>query len=161
MDKPSDQKPVRELLRHTLATIAYRGGKTIRNAPPQFAEFNDNGKTPAKLLAHIGDLMDWALSMASGASKWNESKPLPWDQERERFFRSLKSFDDYLASDQPLQAGPEKLFQGPIADALTHIGQLAMMRRLAGSPISGENYFVADITTGRVGDDQAPPQHTF
>src|SRR6516165_4188568 len=122
MDKSADQKSVRELLRHTLATIAYRGGKAIRNAPPQFAEFDGSGKTPAKLLAHIGDLMDWALSMASGNQTWHDSKPLPWDQERERFFRSLKGFDDYLASNEPLNAAPEKLFQGPIADTLTHIG---------------------------------------
>jgi hypothetical protein len=153
--------PKRELLRHTLATLAYRGGKTVRNAPPGFAGFDGAGRTPGKILAHIGDLLDWALSMADGTRQWHDSKPLTWDQEAERFFAALKKFDDFLASSQPMQAPPEKLFQGPIADALTHVGQLAMMRRLAGSPIVGENYFVADIVVGRVGEDQTAPKRTF
>lgn len=153
--------PKRELLRHTLATLAYRGGKTVRNAPAEFAEFNGAGRTPGTILAHMGDLLDWALSMADGTRKWHDSQPLAWDEEVKRFFAVLKKFDDYLASDQPMQAPAEKLFQGPIADALTHVGQLAMMRRLAGSPIVGENYFVADIATGRVGEEQTAPKRTF
>jgi len=143
--------PKRELLRHTVTTLAYRAGKTVRGAPAEFASFNGAGRTPVQILAHIGDLLDWALSMADGSGKWHDSPPLPWDQESERFFAALKRFDDYLASAEPLQAPPEKLFQGPVADALTHVGQLAMLRRLAGAPITGENYFVADIAIGRVG----------
>ena len=153
--------PKRVLLRHTLATLAYRGGKTVRNAPAGFADFSGAGRTPGQILAHIGDLLDWALSMANGTRQWHDSKPLPWDQEAERFFSALKSFDDFLASAEPLQAPAEKLFQGPIADALTHVGQLAMMRRLAGSPMVGENYFVADIAVGRVGAEQTAPKQTF
>jgi len=153
--------PKRVLLRHTLATLAYRGGKTVRNAPAGFADFSGAGRTPGQILAHIGDLLDWALSMANGTRQWHDSKPLPWDQEAERFFSALKSFDDFLASAEPLQAPAEKLFQGPIADALTHVGQLAMLRRLAGSPIVGENYFVADIAVGRVGAEQPAPKRTF
>ena len=153
----------RALLRHTLATLAYRGGKTIRNAPPSFANYGapDSSRTPAKILAHIGDLMDWALSMVEGTQKWQDSKTLPWEQECERFYAALKKLDDYLASEKPLQAPAERLFQGPIADALTHVGQLAMLRRMAGAPIKGENYFVADITVGRVGADQAAPRKAF
>lgn len=150
-----------ELLRHTLATLAYRGGKTVRNAPEGFADFNGGGRAPGKILAHIGDLIDWGLSMADGSRKWHDSQPLPWEQEGNRMSASLKKFDDYLASGQPLEASVEKLFQGPIADALTHVGQLAMLRRMAGAPIQGENYFAADIATGRVGADQAPPRKPF
>ncbi len=153
--------PKRELLRHTLATLAYRGGKTVRNAPADFASFAGAGRTPEKILAHIGDLLDWALSMANGKRQWHDSTPLPWDQESARFFAALKNFDDYLASSEPLQAPAEKLFQGPIADALTHVGQLAMMRRLDGAPIQGENYFAADIAIGRVGAEQTPPKRPF
>lgn len=153
----------RTLLRHTLATLAYRGGKAIRNAPASFADYGapDSSRTPAKILAHIGDLMDWGLSMADGRRQWHDSTPLEWDKECERFFAAVKKFDDYLASDQPLQAPIEKLFQGPVADALTHVGQIAMLRRLSGAPIKGENYYVADITTGRVGKDQAAPKKEF
>ena len=153
----------RDLLRHALATIAYRGGKTLRDAPESFAAFPDSpgGKTPIEILAHLGDLFDWSLSMADGTRKWRQSDPLPWDAETQRFFRALAAFDAYLASDQPLQAPIERLFQGPVADALTHIGQLAMMRRLSGSATTGENYYVAEIQTGRVGADQPAPVKPF
>ena len=105
--------------------------------------------------------MDWALSIAEGQQKWNNSAPLAWEQECDRFFAALKKFDDFLALDKPLQVAPEKLFQGPIADALTHVGQIAMLRRMAGAPMKGENYFVAEISTGRVGKDQAAPKREF
>jgi hypothetical protein len=153
--------PKRELLRHTLATLAYRGAKPLRDAPATFADFNGAGRTPAQILAHLGDLMDWSLSMANGSRQWHESKPLPWNEESQRFFTALKKFDDYVASAEPMQAPIDKLLQGPVADALTHVGQLAMMRRLAGCPIQGENYYAATIEVGRVGADQAPPKRSF
>ena len=153
----------RDLLRHTLATVAYRGGKTLRGAPDSFATFKsgDKGRTPAEILAHVGDLFDWALSLAKGAEAWRDSAPLPWPQEVDRFFAALTAFDAYLASAAPLATPAEQLFQGPIADALTHIGQLAMLRRMAGHRIKGENYSKADIAAGRVGADQSPPRREF
>ncbi|MGA3087126.1 MAG: hypothetical protein ABSD75_00850 [Terriglobales bacterium] len=153
----------RSLLRHTLAVLAYRGAKTLRDAGPGFAEYGlaQTTRTPGKILAHIGDLMDWALAMAEGRREWKDSLPLLWEKEGDRFFTALTRFDDYLASDKPLAVSEEKLFQGPIADALTHVGQIAMLRRMAGVPIKGENYFVAEITVGRVGADQALPRQQF
>lgn len=151
----------REFLRHTLATLAYRGGKAIRGAPASFTDFNGAGKTPGQILAHIGDLMEWALSMAEGAQKWNDTKPSTWERDSARFFAELKKFDDFLEGERPLQVPAEKLFQGPVADALTHVGQIAMLRRMAGARISGENYFVAEIAVGRVGDEQAAPKKEF
>ena len=153
----------RALLRHTVATVAYRGSKAVRGAPASFAAFSPDGspRTAAKILAHIGDLFDWALSQARGAEAWTESTPLDWDREVERFFTSLERFDQYLASDAPLAVEPERMFQGPIADALTHIGQLAMLRRLAGAKIKGENYARADIQAGRVGSIQTAPRREF
>ncbi|HUI84247.1 MAG TPA: hypothetical protein VL240_08490 [Candidatus Binatia bacterium] len=155
--------PRRELLRHTLATVAYRGGKALRGAPVSFANFGaaDSPRTPARILAHIGDLMEWALSNAQGNQKWTESTPLPWDEEVNRFHAALKALDDFLASGQPLAASPEALFQGPIADSLTHIGQIAMLRRMAGCQIKAENYYKAEIVLGRVGAEQASPKKSF
>jgi len=163
MTNSSASDPKRELLRHALATLAYRGGKAIRNASQGFAEFhaNESVRSPGQILAHIGDLMDWAHSMATGKREWHDSKPLAWVQEVERFFAALKEFDDFLASSQPLQATPEKLFQGPIADALTHVGQISMLRRLAGEPVKAENFYKAEIATGRVGAYQAKPKLEF
>jgi hypothetical protein len=163
MSNLTTSDPKRELLRHALATLAYRGGKTIRNAPEGFATFQagEGVRTPGQILAHSGDLMDWGLSMAIGRQQWHNSEPQPWEKEVERFFAALKKFDDYLASEESLHAPVEKLFQGPIADALTHIGQIAILRRLAGESIRAENYFVADITVGRVGAEQTPPKKEF
>jgi hypothetical protein len=153
----------RALLRHTVATVAYRGSKAVRGAPASFAAFSPDGspRTAAKILAHIGDLFDWALSQARGAEAWTDSMPLDWDREVERVFTSLQRFDEYLASDAPLAVPPERMFQGAIADALTHVGQLAMLRRLAGAKIKGENYARADIQAGRVGSDQIAPRREF
>jgi hypothetical protein len=153
----------REFLRHAVATVAYRGGKALRNAEERFAEFKAGGtsRTPVEILAHIGDLFDWALSLAKGERVWHDSQALLWENEVRRFFAALKAFDDYLASGEPLGFPPEKLLQGPVADALTHIGQLAMLRRLAGSSVRGENYFKADITVGRVGAEQQAPKVEF
>jgi hypothetical protein len=157
----ADEK--RKFLRHTLATVAYRGGKALRGAGAEFAGFSvgENPKTPAMILAHIGDLLDWAVTLAEGKQVWNNSVPLPWEQEVQRFHATLQKFDDCLASDRPLAASPEVLFQGPIADALTHVGQIAMLRRLAGAKIKTENYAKADIVAGRVGTEQTAPKREF
>ena len=160
MDNPDTK---REMLRHTVATLAYRGAKAVRGAPETFASFqaSETTRTPAQILAHVGDLLDWGLSIAKGAEAWNNSEPLPWDQEVARFHQALASFDNYLASDAELSSACERLFQGPIADALTHVGQLTMLRRIAGAPIKGENYSRARIEAGRVGAEQATPKREF
>ena len=153
----------RALLRHAVATVAYRGGKTVRGVPSEFGSFTlgDSPRTPARILAHIGDLFDWALSLACGRQVWVDSMPLDWDLEVARFHATIQRFDDYLAGEDPLSASPEKLFQGPVADALTHVGQLAMLRRLAGVNMKSENYFQADIIAGRVGSEQVAPRREF
>ena len=153
----------RQLLRHSVATVAYRGGKALRGAPESFASFaiGERPRTPANILAHLGDLFDWALSTAEGKQTWRDSAPLDWNAEVARFFTALKKLDDFLASSEPLQAPIEALFQGPVADALTHVGQLAMLRRLAGCPIKGENYYKAAIAAGCVGPEQPAPRREF
>lgn len=153
----------RQLLRHTLATLAYRGGKAVSSAPEGFATFRagETTRTPGEILAHIGDLLDWGYKLAKGIPAWQNSTPLPWEEEVARFFAGLKTFDFYLASNEPLIAPAEKLFQGPIADALTHVGQIAMLRRMAGGPVRGENYFKAHIVPGRVGLEQSTDRFEF
>jgi len=156
-----DQK--RELLRHAVATVAYRGGKAVRGAPATFGAYSPDGspRTAVKIVAHIGDLFDWALSQAKGAEAWTDSTPQEWEHAVARFFAALERFDAFLASDAALAVAPEKLFQGAVADALTHVGQLAMMRRLAGAKMKSENYARADIVAGRVGADQTAPKREF
>ncbi len=151
----------RDLFRHLLAVLAYRATRVLENAPEGFAYFDGAGRQPVQILAHMGDLLDWALSMAEGRQRWQNSEPLPWVEEMGRFYEAMRKFDELLASDAPVQGSIERLTQGPIADALTHVGQLAMMRRMAGCTIRGENFYVAEVTTGKVGPDQPVPVRTF
>lgn len=153
----------RQFLRHTLATVAYRGAKPLRDVPAGFgtAEIAGYPRTAGKILAHVNDLFDWALSISRGKQEWRDSAPLEWSREVERFFHAVKALDDYLASGEPLHESPARLFQGPIADALTHIGQIAMLRRLAGHPIRAENFHKAAIAAGQVGPEQPAPRREF
>ena len=153
----------RELLRHTLATVAYRGGKALRDAPAEFATFRacETTRTPLEILAHLGDLFGWAASIARGKEEWKGAEPQGWDQEAARFFAGLNDLDQFLSSSEPLGCSAQQLFQGPIADSLTHIGQIAMLRRMAGTPVRGENFFIAEITAGRVGPEQSAPRYEF
>jgi len=151
---------VQHFLRHSGPPLAYRGGKTVREVPENFATFrlHESTRTPVEILAHVNDLLDWSLRMAEGEYRWTTSKPAAWDEETARFFDLLAQFDARLASEEPLGQPAEQIFQGPIADALTHVGQIAMMRRIAGAPIRSENYFKAEITAGRVGPEQPKPR---
>ena len=153
----------REFLRHTLATLAYRAGKVLRDAPDDFGASTVGGsnRTPSHILAHMCDLFDWALSNAQGAERWANTTPGSWSSDTARFFAALEKFDAHLASNEPVACPIERLFQGPVADALTHVGQLAMLRRLAGCPITGENYFRAEIVSGRLGLEQSTPRREF
>ena len=139
--------PARYLLRHILATIRYRGTKAMADAPDGFdaLRVGEGCRTPLEIVAHIGDLFDWTASIILGEEQWTIATPLPWSEELERFHAGLDRLDAMLASDMPLAAPPERLIQGPLADALTHIGQIALMRRMAGSSIRGENFFAAEI----------------
>ena len=151
------------MLRHTLATLAYRAGKAMRGAPPSFGGFRcaDGSRSAGEIVAHMGDLMDWGASIAAGAQTWRVSRPSDWESDVRRFFTALAAFDAAVANAALDDQTRDKLFQGPVADALQHTGQLTMMRRLASAPIAGENYFVADIVAGRVGIDEAAPRREF
>lgn len=145
----------RGLLRHMVATVAYRGGIAVSDAPADFAAFRiDEGtRTPVEILAHIGDLLEGSLYLLKGELVYLASAPLPWGEEMSRFFSAAGRLDAYLESGAPLAVPVEKLIQGPIGDALTHVGQLVMLRRMAGSPVRAASYFTAEITPGMVNEE--------
>ena len=151
------------LLRHTVATLAYRAGKALRGAPADFGAYraSPETRTPGEILAHMCDLLDWALVLAGGKHEWHDSTPQSWDEDVARFFGALQALDDRLAKSDPLGFPEANIFQGPIADALTHTGQISMLRRMHGAPVRGENYFKAEIAAGRVGSEQAAPRKEF
>jgi hypothetical protein len=142
----------RELLRHLLATLVFRAKVAILDAPDNFAAFriDETVRTPAEILAHIGDLLEGSLNLMKGDLVYLNSAPLEWEQEIKRFIAAAKEFDAYLASDAPLGQPIEKIMQGPVADALTHIGQIVMLRRAAHSPVRAEAYFTAEIAAGDI-----------
>jgi hypothetical protein len=158
-DRGAPMTDPRQMLRHTLATLAYRAAKSCRGAPAGFEGLraSPTTRTPVEILAHMGDLMDWGLAMSRGAPAWRNSTPLPWDREVERFFAAVTAWDDFLASGAELRVPVEKLFQGPVADALTHTGQINLLRRMAESPVRGESYNRASIAAGQTGFEQPPP----
>lgn len=151
----------RQFMRHALAALAYRATRALDGAPDDFAQFTGCERTPGEILAHMGDLFDWSLSIAQGQQRWHNSQTLSWAEQKQRFFAALSAFDAYLAGAEPVHAELERLLQGPVADAISHVGQLAMMRRLAGFKIPGENYYVADIKAGQTGMDQPQPVKRF
>lgn len=139
-------------LRHTIATLAYRANATIDGAPTTFAATSAGAGTrpAAEVLAHMGDLLDWAYSLAIGDEKWNDSTALPWPEEVARFHKALTRLDLHIRSGAELKAPAAKIFQGAIADAIWHTGQLAMLRRIAGAPIESANYAEAPIAEGKL-----------
>lgn len=145
----------REVLRHMVATVAYRGGLAITDAPGDFATFraHETTRTAGEILAHIGDLLEGSLYLLKGEMVYLTSDPLPWKEEVTRFFSAVKKLDSYLASDAPLACPVEKLVQGPVGDALTHVGQIVLMRRMAGSPIGPGQYFTAEIVAGEIDEE--------
>jgi hypothetical protein len=141
----------RELFRHLVATLAFRAKVAISNAPSDFANFkiNETVRTPGEILAHLGDLLEGSLFLMKGDFVHLNSAPLAWKDEVKRFFSAVEDFDAYLASGAPLSQPVEKITQGPIADALTHVGQIIMLRRAAGDPVKPEGYFFAEIIPGQ------------
>jgi hypothetical protein len=159
----SNTEAQRALLRHMLATLAYRAAKTLRDAPTGFADFvcGPGTRTPCQIVAHMGDLMGWGVRMVQGQPSWLAEGGTDWDTEVRRFFDGVAAFDAALASQAAPGFRPEPLIQGPVADALTHVGQLSLLRRAFGAPVRPESYARADIAPGRVGLDQAPARHEF
>jgi hypothetical protein len=150
------------VLRHLVATLAYRAAKVVRDAPPAFASasFGVATRQPVRILAHMGDLLDWSLTLARGQASWSANGTEDWDAEVARVFARLAELDVLLQQEIPADAA-EKLIQGPLADALTHVGQLALLRGLFGAPIRPESYARATIVAGRVGLDQPPAGREF
>jgi hypothetical protein len=172
----------RAVLRHLVATLTYRAAKVLRDAPRDFGgmTFGSSTRTPVLIVAHMADLMGWAVRLARGEYSWKAEGGDDWNTEVARFFDGLATLDRALASDESLRPstvpraapsevegrGPveqpvEKLIQGPLADALTHVGQLAMLRGMAGAPIRPESYARADVVVGRVGLEQTPARAEF
>jgi hypothetical protein len=152
-----------DIVRHLAATLAYRAAKVLRDVPPGFdAEvFGLRTRRPVQIVAHLGDLMAWAVTIARGNIVWQASGGDDWNIEVRRFFDGLAALDGVLAADPPFAGSIEKLVQGPLADALAHVGQLAMLRGMAGAAVRPESYAQAKIEAGRVGLEQAAPQFEF
>ena len=154
----SDEK--RQLLRHFLAALAYRTQKAVREAPADFDHFRSGPgvRTPSELLCHMTSVLGYARTCFIGGTYRPE--PLPSLQDEiQRFHEMLQSLADNLENRSPLLEGmtEERLLQGPFSDAMTHAGQLALLRRLAGTPVPPENFIVADIDVQRLGPDQSDP----
>lgn len=153
----------RDLLRHTLATLAYRAEKVLRDVPEGFADkrFTPTSRTPVEIVSHMGDLVEWGTKMAQGEYKWIAGMSSDWKTACDRFFAGLAAFDNAASTSDFTAHSPTVIFQGPIADALTHVGQIALLRNMAGGPIKPESYARAEILMGRVGTEQSDKRKEF
>lgn len=138
------------IIQHFLAVLAYRCAKCLESSPQGYGDYEagNGAKTPREILSHISDLMDFACTFAKG--KPASIKANSWDTEVDRFYRTMENIDRQFAELTLEESKMLPLLQGPLSDAMTHAGQLAMLRRLAGSPISAENFMTAQIVTGKV-----------
>jgi hypothetical protein len=153
----------RAALRQMAAALAYRAAKALADAPPNFADFaiSPRSRTARQIVAHMADLMEWGVAFTHGEHRWRAGGSDDWDREVERFFAGLGELDRRLAAPGEFTGSIEKIIQGPLADALTHVGQLTMMRGAAGAPVRPESYSRAEIVAGRVGREQAAPRAEF
>ena len=151
------------MLRHLVATLAYRAAKVLRDPPARFATLHvgPTARQPVQIVAHMADLMTWAVGLTRGEYVWKAAGGDDWDVEVARFFDHLAALDGELEGAELPAEAEQKLIQGPLADALTHVGQLAMLRGISGSPVRPESYARAEIVAGRVGPAQAPPGREF
>ena len=153
----------RELLRHFLAAIAYRAQKSLRGAPPEYSEFSAGGRTrtPVEILRHMTSVLGYARTFFIGGSYPRRPEPLPtFAGEIERFHAMVAEVGAYLAAETPLLGiSTFQLLQGPLADVMTHVGQLALLRRLAGVPVAPENFLFADMRPDQLGSEQPLPAH--
>ena len=151
------------VVRHALATLAYRAAKAVRGAPPAFAtlRISPTSRTPGEILTHMGDLMEWALTLAQNRTQWRDGPAQTWAEDVDRFFAGITALDRYLATAAVDPMILLRLVQGPVADALTHTGQLTLLRRAADAPVRGESYQLARIAVGQTGIEQPPPQREF
>jgi signal transduction histidine kinase len=151
----------RELLRHFLAAIAYRTQKALRGAPERFPSFaaGHQVRTPVEILRHMTSLLGYVRTFFLGGTYPVKPDPLPtFREEMERFHEMVEAVGDLLDSARPLRdISTEQLLQGPFADVMTHVGQLALLRRLADAPVAPENFIYADIQGDRLGPEQPMP----
>lgn len=147
------------LLRHFLAAIAYRTAKALRNAPPTFARFEagEKSRTPRQLVRHMSGVINYAIALV------HEPRAAlvdcaSYDAEVERFFAVLRELAARLEDGSLSDAETERLLQGPLSDAMAHAGQLALLRRLSGSPIPPEDFHQAAIDATRLGLEQLAPR---
>ena len=140
------------ILRHLVATIAFRASRALRDTPEDFESVRlaEGGMTARELLLHLSNVMSFALATVSGTERIRHDA-VKWPQEVERFYSLLAQIDTRLAEGASVLAGMDlKLVQGPLADALTHVGQLHAMRRMTGSPVPPTNYIQVEVQAGRI-----------
>jgi hypothetical protein len=152
-----------QTLRHVVATLAYRAAKVLRDVPEGFdtTTFGPSTRRPVQIVAHMADLMAWGVTIARGDYTWTAGGSGEWHAEVQRFFDELAALDRQLASAEPAAASTAQLIQGPLADTFTHVGQLSMLRGMAGAPVRPESYARAEIVVGRVGREQAASRKEF
>ena len=148
----------RHMLRHFLAAIAYRTQKALKDHPRDFGEFRAARgiRTPHQIVNHMTNVLGYARTFFVGG-RFRAHKLPTFREEITRLHEMLADLSTQIADGQLEGITPEQMLQGPLSDVMSHTGQLAMLRRLAGSPVPPENFVMADISAENVGPNQADP----
>jgi len=151
------------MIRHLTATVAYRFAKQVKAAPTHFATFDAGNDvvSPVKIVNHITVVIRFAQQLIDKTIKPTAPKTKNISEAAEIFHNALQLLDEMLLERDIEEKVLCQIIQGPLADALTHIGQLSTLRRLSGAPVYSENYMLADIQSGRVGATQTISEHQF
>ena len=150
-----------ELLRHMLATIAYRFQKTVRNTTEEFGVFRNtrDTRTPIEIINHMYDVLNKTkIFIEKERYDKTSTAQLELRLEIERFHRVLNNLDVVLSEKELDIKFSKRLLQGPLSDVLCHIGQIAMLSGQSGNKIKGEDFFSAKIMTGNTSSEQALPK---
>ncbi len=134
-------------IQHFLKVLSYRFEKAIHNAAESYPKHaSGHGiRTPLELLGHMNGVLEFAISSLKNQPRRNIPEQ-SWQEQITLYYEKLKELNQLMQENSFDTDTLERILQGPLADAMTHIGQLAMMRRLANSAIAGENYFAADMS---------------
>ncbi len=145
----------RQLLKHLLAALVYRFTKSIKDVENEFWNFKvkDGVRTPHQLVVHIINVLGYVKTFFIGGKF--RAKMQDVENDVNRFYEIIQELDKLISKDELREIHPKKLLQGPLSDSMTHIGQIAMIRRIFGSPIAPENFVFADIESNNLGKNQS------
>lgn len=139
-----------ETLRCYLAGLVFRFEHVTAGTGEEFAKFEAGHgvRTPQQIVRHMTGLVLLARDQFEEVAG-RRPEPLPWPEEKSRFVATVWDFDTLVSKGSGLREDRSipsmaHVWNGPLSDLMTHVGQLATLRRLAGDPVPAVRYSQVD-----------------